>query len=530
VEPSSSSVDPGEDHEKVKALYDVLLAPKIGTVELCFGLRLPVLRGGPLDVGMFHADRNRAKFTLEMCVLRSEVGASTDRYILASRRLLNGMRPGEPIWTLYVDCEGRLGFEFTKEDASVCKTAQGIVNMGPTTDAPNAVWTAIALVIDSSDDDDSGAFPTHAGVALFVNGSLIVKVNMILPIVSEADLTKTALLIAPDLGGWRITELRLFTTARSAVEIENQRDNYMSLASKRKRLQFRIKGGKKLFGPLGNTQMGEPGYSSGLRSSDRVDEEVKAISPNKTTMFSKSSPLLGAKRDDESGVNPRAPFAAKAGEESIKSRTSNPSSAQSFIPSKMSSARIVPKVGLPLNKRTLSSKDKVSVSEEISLMPKEVGSLGVCGLTWGDMLDLNLVSRPHCTPDSLVMCKAGDIAVFHVSAAGAMSTAKYRFTAESAILCPRKDVKVLGLYSQKKLSVFNIETRKKLVEQPIATTLLFWKFVTTEVIVLVTPLVVYTWNINPETLSGPNCRPQRICSRVDHNERYLTAPVYLFGK
>ena len=81
---SSSPCDCGDDHEKVKSLYDLVYLPKQSSKQVDsdpvtedYGLRCVFGRGGPLDVGMFHANSNsddqgslqeRNKLTLEFWV------------------------------------------------------------------------------------------------------------------------------------------------------------------------------------------------------------------------------------------------------------------------------------------------------------------------------------------------------------------------------------------------------------------------------------------------------------------------------
>lgn len=252
-EQSTSPVDPGDAHDKVKSVYDLIFHDSSSNAEPGqVGLRCVCGRGSALDIGMFHEDSHRNKLTIEMFVYRLETSAQSPTAGNASVHHLIRRCIGKPkdtiphhkhacVWSLDVNSMGSLIFSCGKQRVA---TEEGAVNMGPTADVPVSLWTHVAVIIDSHENSSA--------ISMFINGANIVKGAVDLPSFSEDDLTFTTWYLFPDLSGWRVTEVRLWSDARSSVDIENCKDNYLPLASKRKRLQFRIKGSKKLFGPLPN--------------------------------------------------------------------------------------------------------------------------------------------------------------------------------------------------------------------------------------------------------------------------------------
>ncbi len=94
IEPSSSPCDPGDGHDKVKTLNDIIFTSKSAKTEVQVdgpegwfhsGLRFIIGRGSPLDIGMFHGQRysshgedgsDRIKMTIELWVL-CEISSDT---------------------------------------------------------------------------------------------------------------------------------------------------------------------------------------------------------------------------------------------------------------------------------------------------------------------------------------------------------------------------------------------------------------------------------------------------------------------
>lgn len=266
IEISTSAVDPGEDHEKVKCLNDIVFQNESLSVEeskgLTYGLRTVIGRGSQLDVGMFHEDPNRNKLTIELSVFRSEEAAKLGQsskvptsHCLVKRCIglpsLDAQHINTVMWSLNIESNGALSMTVGKSAKSTIKTEVNEVNMGPTEAIPVSVWTQVAAVIETVENT--------ASITLYVNGNKSANGKVTITKESEETLKYTTMYVGHNLSGWRISELRVWADARPQIDIEGMRENYLPLASKRKRMQFRIKGSKKLFGPLPDSfVIGEP--------------------------------------------------------------------------------------------------------------------------------------------------------------------------------------------------------------------------------------------------------------------------------
>ena len=438
-------------------------------------MRAIVGRGGPLDVGLFHSEAERSKFTFEIWLLREDLSVEMDNPVVIARRQVllkpNELRPS--IWTLYISKDGKLCFQFDKIPNFEVSSDAGSINLGPTSDVDFALWNHVALVLDSDCGDSTAEVETE--IRLFINGSMKGRGRTTPPLYSEPEIISTMLLFCPDLWGWRFTELRLWACARSADEIDNFRENYLSLASKRKRLQYRVKGGKKLFGPLVLPQIGEPG---GLVEKNTTIDAAENCMPSNQSTLKESSGISSQQKI----VFQSSPFKINSSSRSATTARSKPSDFGN------------------------------SASIDIDIIVKPVGSLAGLDISLDDLTGRQNITHPHDFADSIVICKNGEIIVVTVTAELSLNTVRYKLVAESAILCPRIDVKIIALYSQKKLCVYNVDTRKKIVEQPISANLLFWKYISLNTVILVTPKVIYTWEVDPDSITNSSRKPLRVCS------------------
>ena len=166
---------------------------------------------------------------------------------------------GLPLWCLHVDKDGSVCFSFCslgggsqgtvevdgkKVGLSTVRSPPATINMVTTSGAEQTPggWTHLAVVIDSS-----SALDRASQVSLIVNGALSAKGSLDVPEIDEKLLAVNTLFVGPDLCGWTITELRVWADLRSLDDVCNNKDNYLGLAAKRKRMIFGIKGCKELF-------------------------------------------------------------------------------------------------------------------------------------------------------------------------------------------------------------------------------------------------------------------------------------------
>lgn len=617
IEATTSNVDQGDDHEKVKALYDVVFlgdacAGGGGVPEV--GLRTVVLRGGPLDIGMYHTEPERNKMTIELSVYfagdESPPSAAADAFCLVQR--ISGLPPQSPggaaehaqmgaLWSVFVTADGALCWAFggmRDPSAAVVKTAPNSVNLGSAKDGGGPGWTHVAITVDS------GGSSGLATVLLYINGERAAKADKIsLPAFPEQHLASTTIYVGPGLGsGWRLTELRFWADVRGSVEIDSQKDNFLALASKRKRLQFRIKGGKKLFGPLheDRLQLGEacaelvayipPSESAaderdakgaksaggGDRDGSAVDKKgallapeqrrgsllppgktpgagllapgPQSVAPSTTAekpatgkgLLSMPAPgggsggggLSAAARARRASLGtPGAPsFAAFPPPSSSTTRTQALPTLQEE--SEESSPTPPPDAATAPTRHTYSKPGPANLgpsilSEVVSLLAMDVSAVDVHHC---------LRSKPLSHPGGIVVLKkrrpqatesAGTEVVVFVSLPIAIgtTTAAVKSTLEMPVSAPMESVicspsipvegtatgavergdsptsqlrRVIAVYAAKALLLFAVTEASttvstKLREQVMSVPLVFWKFTSPDSLVIVTPIVVYSW-------------------------------------
>ncbi len=243
-EPSTCPIDPG-DEGKVRPAMDAIWLGDSATG--ASGLRVRAPRGSALDVGPYHAAGPRAKLTVEAWVQRPEGAAATGAgyEVLLSRRTLDdadaaAASSSAALWSLGIAPDGALALwtgaavpegEEGKEGTPLHRTAAGAV--------PEGKWTHVAFTLEAKGK-------ASVEVALFVRGRPAAAGPVLLrvPVLGEARLLQTVLEVGPGLGaGHRLTELRAWALLRHADDLYDNRESYLKLAEKRKRLAFRIKGG-----------------------------------------------------------------------------------------------------------------------------------------------------------------------------------------------------------------------------------------------------------------------------------------------
>ena len=314
--PSTSSVHSGEEHDKQKLLYDVVYACKSASEfrghQSLNGLRTLVKRGTHFDIGMHHNDQDRCKMTIEFsisfrgselmgdtCLLQRVLGFPIEPKGQQTRQ------PGVSLWDLCVDKDSYLVWSCGQTPEKSFKSSRPLPNFNLATTAESesksptdSSWVNVAVVVNSSGDSEGAS----GIVSLYANGEQIgTTPNAIeFPTHKEADLADSTLYVAPGMGpGWRFTELRIWADARTSGAIEESHMSTLPLASKRKRLQLRIPGGKKLFTPLnedsfylGDEFVGERKVSSANGNNDRKKDKDKDKAENGVAKSSTQSGVL----------------------------------------------------------------------------------------------------------------------------------------------------------------------------------------------------------------------------------------------
>jgi len=196
------------------------------------GLSTVVTRGSALDVGPYHGPQQqpgRCRLTAELWIQRpsSTSSSSSSPEVLISRKSADE----KPLclWSLGVSAEGALLF-WTQGKEAPLSTALGTVAEGK--------WTHVAFTLETK-----GSGGKQATVALFVGGKEASPTPSLIrfPSLSEGQLRRTVLEVGPNLQGHRMTELRLWACPRSAEDLYDNRESYLQLAERRKKLAFKIK-------------------------------------------------------------------------------------------------------------------------------------------------------------------------------------------------------------------------------------------------------------------------------------------------
>jgi hypothetical protein len=291
VDYSQSNINAGEKHESLKLLCDLIYSPiKFEPAKLLemkkkrhgmptHGLRLLVHRGGQLDVGLFHVDPQRRKFTLELSLL---ISLSRDE-LRQHLHIYNGFTIAERrtdrqlIWKWFFDDEGVLSFSFSDENSSrTIHSTFSLFSLSSTESVRNSSerdvdgennFLHLCLSIDSSQstvnivakNNESILVHTPVSLAMIVDGEEVLAaspgtlqqndLNSFIPNdISEIALSQSYLFIMPcAMIPYRLTEVRIWAMRRSLSELREQRDLSLPLAEKRLRIAMNMKGAKKLF-------------------------------------------------------------------------------------------------------------------------------------------------------------------------------------------------------------------------------------------------------------------------------------------
>lgn len=206
------------------------------------GFSALIARGSALDVGPYHGPQQspgRSRLTMEMWIQRpiSSSTCSTPE-ILAVRRTLSS-KPS-CVWAFGVSADDALMF-WTERCQTPLSTASGAVLVGK--------WTHVAfsLEIDASNSK-------QALVNLYVGGKDVwpAQLRVEFPSLKDSDLRRTVLEIGPNLDGHKMTEVRMWACARSAEALYDNRESYLQLAERKKKLTFKIRSDKSKDNRLGD--------------------------------------------------------------------------------------------------------------------------------------------------------------------------------------------------------------------------------------------------------------------------------------
>ncbi|KAL7579236.1 hypothetical protein ACA910_011397 [Epithemia clementina (nom. ined.)] len=263
LQKSTSSVDEGEPG-KVKSLFDLVFEKANNGA-----LVLPSPRGGSLDVGALHtSDRqSRQKCTIEfwynvpsklpsgeMILVRRTLGASADDF----KKVSVASDKDSIMWELALRSSGELVFRSC--GGSTLRSAQtsspGATSQSEDQSRPDLVqtgkWNHVCVILSSR-----GLGLTECAVSMLMMGKVVAesKVSMLPPGFDEDDLDSTAnlkdllqkssmLFGLGNMPGFRLTELRVWACSRSDDDVDSFMREYLNAAEGKKKFKVKIKSKK----------------------------------------------------------------------------------------------------------------------------------------------------------------------------------------------------------------------------------------------------------------------------------------------
>jgi hypothetical protein len=282
LQPSTSSVDEGEPG-KVKSLYDLVFERSGVNVASC--LALSATRGSSLDVGVLHSSDRQARqrcsiefwyylppLSADIILLRRTMGSSADdlsKISLAADR-------DSVLFELAVRRTGEV--EFRTCGGSFITSVQSSTSSGgddeeeDNSDPPGVAqferWNHICLVMSSK-----GLGIAKCNVTIYMKGTEVAseQVSLVPPNINASDLNNLAytdnlmqksymVMGLNNSIGFRLTELRIWACERNSSDIQALMYEYLNCAEAKKKFKVKIKskkgagiGGQK-GGALGTTK------------------------------------------------------------------------------------------------------------------------------------------------------------------------------------------------------------------------------------------------------------------------------------
>ena len=286
VQPTTSSVDEG-DPGKVKSLYDVVFE-KSGS-GISSGLAIAASRGCSLDVGMLHVTEKsmRQKCTVEFWYylpssenVPAEVVLARRTYGPSGDDLANVCNAGykdSTLWELVLHPTGELELRTCAGGSLLSSTnyspsEKGADDGEDSDDEPErndlakfGRWNHICIVFASKDSSNI----SKCSVSLLMKGEEAVtsELSMRPPSIDENDLDsstlsdllqKSFLVFGLNHGaGFRLTELRIWACARSADDTQALMYEYLTAAEAKKKFKVKISSNKN---KSGGTKMGKGAF------------------------------------------------------------------------------------------------------------------------------------------------------------------------------------------------------------------------------------------------------------------------------
>ena len=418
------------------------------------------------------------------------------------------------MWSFYLDTDSSLVFAAGNIDSTTVSSVRSPAGIFKA----NGSWVHMALTIESS----SGLYPAIISesiptkVTIFINGESIVSGEVVFPGVNESELATSTMYFGINLSGWRLCELRLWAEIRSSTEIQNKMETYLPHASKRQRLQFNIKGDKRLF--RSTSAPVSSGQGVFLKSPMGPDESKPKI------LLSPSG--IGGVNDAH--VAGGALAARKARQSMAVGQQRAPPPIPASPPTDVTSSTTLTSPGLPPSPPPppppLPPSRPPPPPPNAILHATRIGSLGDIDISLKDMMRC-LRRRPiplSAHLDTLVVVQKRSesarvlsaVTIKHPSAEkmGMVKKSSLPIPSESAISSPSLPIIAILSEDLKMLYVFDTQSGKKVQQQAMPFPLVFWSFTDSTSIHLVTSHAVFQWKIS---LTAPATPPEKLFDRQD---------------
>lgn len=238
--PSSAPVDRGED-AKLQEEFALHFPPTVegeaaGAEE--WGAKCSIRPGGTLDVGCaFDDDPYRRKLTVEAWVRDytlagqqqpTEEGDSETPSAVQTPRSSPIRRPlfvrkasdGRVVWELAISEDGRLELSFGGQQP-VLRAESSVENA--------AAWHHVAFSSDVTS-------PSTATLRIFLNAKCV-GAKEVAPVAMD---TPSFLILGHQLRDFEMTEVRVWAAARSAEQLSDMKENYLTMAEAKRRMKIAI--------------------------------------------------------------------------------------------------------------------------------------------------------------------------------------------------------------------------------------------------------------------------------------------------
>eukprot|EP00522_Entomoneis_paludosa_P008904 CAMPEP_0172451960 /NCGR_PEP_ID=MMETSP1065-20121228/9758_1 /TAXON_ID=265537 /ORGANISM="Amphiprora paludosa, Strain CCMP125" /LENGTH=3022 /DNA_ID=CAMNT_0013203931 /DNA_START=83 /DNA_END=9152 /DNA_ORIENTATION=- len=525
LETSTSSVDEGEPG-KVKSLFDLVFASaSLGA------LVVPAPRGGSLDVGVLHTSerQSRQRCTIEFWYNVPSKDLASGRMVLARRTLgasaddlSKASKMGEKesvLWELVLKSSGELVFSScggstlrstqkhdpsAKADEDEPKPRTDLVNFGK--------WNHVCVVLSSK-----GLGLTECSVSMLMMGHTVAesKVSMLPSGFDEDDLDSSAnlkellqkshmLFGLNNPSGFRMTELRVWACARSDDDVNTFMREYLNAAEGKKKFKVKIKS-KKGTTTLGKGLLAKPGLGGpnslapkGLLS--LAPTPKMSLAPQKKDESPSNKGDLSNQGDTGFAADFNAFGISESGSGSVQHAPSGDADEEEAPVTLWDTA-------LPLSQQVRSSAAAALIRgppatrhfggnrgglPDFSGMERfGVGGIAICGS------EKTIVWRDNEDPPALT---------YPIGASGAIVSDQMDDEGSEFLCC--------FLARDKRMVVFELQSRTVVVELQMTTKLNFWRFLPPEAgentlcFMLVTPVGGFHWMPLDESP-----RPQQVWKR-----------------